>query len=486
MNDMLPLAPDLEVGVATSAWQIEGAVAERGRCIWDDFADRPGTIVDGSTGEPACDHVHRLEATSTFWPGWGWTATGSRSRGPGSSPTGRGRSPLPASTSTTAGRRLVGPGHRAGRDLYHWDLPSPLQAVGGWPARDTAARFADFAGVMAERLGRPGGPLGHPERAVVCRVPRPRLRGPRPGMARRRRPRSPPPTTCCSATAGRWSSCGVTGPASVASSSTWFRQGLTARTRRRSLRPNTSTTIANQPVPRAAWPAAAVPARTGRAHPGPDRLVVRARRRRGRDCGLPRLVGCQLLHRRPGAGRPRTRRPEPADDLEVLAYPGGPPMHFAPRPPMTEMGWEVAPGGLLDAPCAWPTPPFPGCRPDGSPKMAPPPPSVPPPETEMPPSHDPARIDYLAPAPVGRCWRAGHAGLPVRGYYVWSLLDNLEWAFGWTKRFGLVRVEETATRAPAQRKCLLAAPDPCRRPVPPAITTDERPCSGRGLSAILC
>src|SRR5512133_3480935 len=57
----LEFPPGFELGVATSSWQIEGDVAGRGRCNWDDFAEVPGAIVDGSTGEPACDHVHRLD-----------------------------------------------------------------------------------------------------------------------------------------------------------------------------------------------------------------------------------------------------------------------------------------------------------------------------------------------------------------------------------------------------------------------------------------
>jgi beta-glucosidase len=57
----LTFPPGFELGVATSAWQIEGDVSGRGRCNWDDFAEIPGAIVDGATGEPACDHVHRLE-----------------------------------------------------------------------------------------------------------------------------------------------------------------------------------------------------------------------------------------------------------------------------------------------------------------------------------------------------------------------------------------------------------------------------------------
>jgi len=121
-------------------------------------------------------------------------------------------------------------------------------------------------------------------------------------------------------------------------------------------------------------------------------------------------------------------------DLEAAAYPGAPPMHFAPRSPATEMGWEIAPNGLtaalrlanqaLPGVALWVT--------ENGAATA---------ESEVGTAvHDPDRIDYFR-AHLSALIEGRASGLPVHGYYVWSLLDNIEWAFGWTKRFGVVRVE---------------------------------------------
>lgn len=59
--DGLEVPANFVLGVATSAWQIEGDLAGRGACNWDEFANIPGKVVDGATGEPACDHVNRIE-----------------------------------------------------------------------------------------------------------------------------------------------------------------------------------------------------------------------------------------------------------------------------------------------------------------------------------------------------------------------------------------------------------------------------------------
>lgn len=143
-------------GVATSSYQIEGAVREdgRGESIWDRFVRLPGAIAGGDSGEEACDHYHRwaddLELMSAigvrayrFSVGW------SRIQ-----PLGRG-------ATNAAGvdfyRQLVEGLLERGIvpvvTLYHWDLPVALQEAGGWGNRDTASRFADFAAIVGEALG---------------------------------------------------------------------------------------------------------------------------------------------------------------------------------------------------------------------------------------------------------------------------------------------------------------------------------------------
>ena len=144
-----------EWGVATAAYQIEGAVATDGRgdSIWDTFCRLPGVIRDGHTGDVACDHYHRWAEDVALMADLGITAYRFSIAWPRVQPEGR------------------GPGNRAGLDfyerltdallaagitpvptLYHWDLPQPLEDEGGWLSRDTAARFADYASLAAGRL----------------------------------------------------------------------------------------------------------------------------------------------------------------------------------------------------------------------------------------------------------------------------------------------------------------------------------------------
>jgi beta-glucosidase len=142
-------------GVATAAYQIEGAVAEDGRgdSIWDTFCRQPGAIRDGQTGDIAADHYHRWQEdvdlmarlgirTYRFSVGW-----------PRIQPAGSGAVNTPGldfyDRLTDA---LLAAGINPMPTLYHWDLPQPLDDAGGWMSRDTAYRFADYAAIVADRL----------------------------------------------------------------------------------------------------------------------------------------------------------------------------------------------------------------------------------------------------------------------------------------------------------------------------------------------
>jgi beta-glucosidase len=143
-------------GAATAAYQIEGAVAEDGRgpSIWDSFAHTPGKVRHGDTGDIACDHYHRLDADLDLLSWLGVGAYRFSVAWPRVQPEGRG----PANQRGLDFYRRVLDGLHA-RDiapmvtLYHWDLPQALQDKGGWGARDTAAYFADYVALVAERLG---------------------------------------------------------------------------------------------------------------------------------------------------------------------------------------------------------------------------------------------------------------------------------------------------------------------------------------------
>jgi beta-glucosidase len=143
-------------GVATSSYQIEGAVAEDGRSesVWDVFCRKPGAIKDGHTGDVAADHYHRWPADIGLMAELGLTAYRFSIAWPRVQPDGKG----PANEAgldfydrlTDA---LLAAGIAPVPTLFHWDLPQPLQEDGGgWLARDTAYRFAEYAMMAAERL----------------------------------------------------------------------------------------------------------------------------------------------------------------------------------------------------------------------------------------------------------------------------------------------------------------------------------------------
>src|SRR4051794_37982332 len=143
-------------GTATSAYQIEGAVDEdgRGRSIWDTFAHTPGRTRDGDTGDVACDHYHRWPEDVALLADLGVDAYRFSIAWPRIQPDGSG--PPNAKGLDFYDRLVDALGERgiaALPTLFHWDLPQALEDRGGWLDRDTAARFADYAGLVAERLG---------------------------------------------------------------------------------------------------------------------------------------------------------------------------------------------------------------------------------------------------------------------------------------------------------------------------------------------
>jgi beta-glucosidase len=142
-------------GLATAAYQIEGGATEGGRgpSIWDTFSHTPGLTLHGDTGDIACDHYHRWEADLDLMAGLGirdyrlglsWSRL---------QPTGTGA--LNEEGVAFYEALLTGMRDRGIRPLvtlYHWDLPQPLEDAGGWPVRDTAVRFAEYARLAVGRL----------------------------------------------------------------------------------------------------------------------------------------------------------------------------------------------------------------------------------------------------------------------------------------------------------------------------------------------
>lgn len=143
-------------GVATAAYQIEGAARDDGRkaSIWDAFSHMPGRVVNGDTGDVACDHYHRLEADLDLMAGLGVSAYRFSLAWPRIFPDGAGAVNEPGLAfyeRLLDGLKLRG--IKAFATLYHWDLPLALAGRGGWAGRDTASAFADYAGLVTQRLG---------------------------------------------------------------------------------------------------------------------------------------------------------------------------------------------------------------------------------------------------------------------------------------------------------------------------------------------
>ncbi|BBJ43581.1 hypothetical protein SSPO_062990 [Streptomyces antimycoticus] len=152
----LTFPPGFLWGAASAAYQVEGAAQEDGRTpsIWDTFSHTPGRVLAGDTGDVAIDHYHRFREDVRLMAelnlaAYRFSVSWSRVQ-----PTGRG----PAVQRGLDFYRslvdeLLGAGIQPVLTLYHWDLPQELENAGGWPERETAERFAEYAGIVAGALG---------------------------------------------------------------------------------------------------------------------------------------------------------------------------------------------------------------------------------------------------------------------------------------------------------------------------------------------
>jgi beta-glucosidase len=411
-------------GVATSAYQVEGAVDADGRLpsTWDEFVTRPGAVLDGTDARVACDSYHRLDDDLALLVDLGVSAYRFSVAWPRVQPTGSGpANPRGFDYYDRLVDGLLERGIRPFPTLFHWDLPLALEEAGGWPARDTAHRFADYALLVTERLGD--------------RVPT---------WATMNEP-------WCTAFLGHAS--GVFAPggrdpqrAYAAAHHLLLGHALGAQAVR-AARPGLEVgivlnlmTVRCEPDgdPAAAdrvdalqnrlWVDALVdgtyplPELSAWAQDGDLALVRGSADWIGVNYYTPFRIGPE---QEGGAGVGQ----------DVDAFPGSPPFSFAPRPPLTTMGWEVDETGLVDT-LRW---------------LAGRAPGVPLRVTENGAAfadegeEDLDRVDYLR-----RHLTALEAvvaeGVPVRDYFAWSLLDNFEWAQGWTQRFGLVAVEPGTLR----------------------------------------
>lgn len=155
-TDPMPFPAGYTWGAATSAFQVEGSttVDGRGASVWDTFCATPGRVRGGATGDPGADQYRRLDDDIELMATLGLGAYRFSVAWPRIQPTGVGQA---NQRGIDFYRRmvdgLVDRGIKPGITLFHWDLPQALQDEGGWTNRDTATRFADYARIMFDALG---------------------------------------------------------------------------------------------------------------------------------------------------------------------------------------------------------------------------------------------------------------------------------------------------------------------------------------------
>ena len=424
---MTRLPAGFVLGVATAAYQIEGAVREEGRqaSIWDTFSHTPGRVLNGDTGDIACDHYHRWQADVALMRELGVHAYRFSVAWPRILPDG-------GQSVNTAGLDwydrlvdgLLAAGIQPWATLYHWDMPQPLEDAGGGPARATADAFVRLTEVVARRLG------DRVQNWITLNEP------------------------WCSAFLGYLTGEHAPGRRDLrlalsASHTLLLAHGRAVEVLRATC-PDARVGISLNP--RDVQPASSDPADVAAAERFDGYL-----NRWFLDPIFGRGYPADMLEQYNGAFQP----PSPAD-LETIAAPidflgvnyynphlvranrsdpilGATTVRPS-REAVTEMGWIVRPSSLRallrrlahDYPvrelvvtengAAYADP---GPR-NG--RVA-----------------DPQRTRYLAEH-LAAAAEAIADGVPLAGYFAWTLLDNFEWAWGFSRRFGLVHVDFASQR----------------------------------------
>lgn len=402
-------------GVATSAFQIEGAAHADGKgpSIWDTFCRQPGAIIDGSNGDTACDHYHRYRDDVALMASLGVDAYRFSMAWSRVQPEGRG-------AWNEAGfdfyarllDSLLEQGIAPHLTLYHWDLPQRLQDEGGWLSRTTTERFADYAHEVARRFGdRLASIATHNEPWCTANLGHGNAQF-APGIADRRSAiqvshhlllshgramqalRAAAPRTPAGIVLNQWTADPATDSAAdralaeleYARSVQWFMD----------------------PIFKGCYP----------------RLALAAH---GADAPLVHTGDMQVIH-------------QPIDFLGVNYYFRA--FCSAEEPPRlpdyahgkTDMGWEVYPQGLtellLKLHAEYPLPPV-LITENGMARAD---------RLQDGQVDDPERIAYVRDH-LAALQAAMAQGVDVRGYFLWSLLDNFEWNSGYSKRFGIVHVD---------------------------------------------
>ena len=440
MTDFPSLPKDFTFGVASAAYQVEGAVNEdgRGRSVWDTFCDRPGAVVGGESGAVACDHYHRYREDVELLKVLGVDSYRFSIAWPRVLPTGSGE--VNAAGLDFYDRlvdELLDAGIQPTATLFHWDTPQSLEDVGGWTGRDITEHFATYAGVVGERLGdrvarwmplnesnvvtmlgyaignhAPGRSLGFEALPVAHHL----LLGH--GLATQ---------------ALRAAGCREIGIASN-HAPVWPASDDPQDVEAAQVYDNLWNWLFADPVLLGRYPVEGTEQGFPTFREGDLEIISTPLDWFGINYYNPALIGA------PGQG---------ADDAQLDGAELPPGLPFEPRrlesPERTDFDWPIVPSGLGEIVRTFrdrygaALPPLyvteSGCS-----------------------FHDDDPVDGRVPDPRRIAYHDAHLrslaeqiedGADVRGYFAWSATDNFEWAAGYTERFGLVHVDyATQVRTP--------------------------------------
>lgn len=433
MNQRLQFPADFAWGVATAAAQIEGGAVEdgKGRSIWDEFASRPGKVADGSTPALACDHYHRYAEDFDIMKSLGIRHYRFSVSWPRIVPSGR----IAQGGVNVAGldfyERLVDAMLERGIEpyltLYHWDLPEALQEGGGWKNRETVSHFEDYVRIVVGRLGdRVKNWMTHNEPWVVAFVGH--LYGDHaPGLTDLRTALQTAHHILLShgrAVSAIRQAAGAGARVGIVHNLEWVEPASPSEEDRAAAARHDGAFNRwfLDPVFKGEYPADMVKwyGENGPKVENGDLETIAAK---------IDFLGVNYYTRRIIAH-------DPAGDfigVKRIAYP------FVPHAEYEE--WEVNPEGLYRLLMRVHRDYRPArmyVTENGTPL-----------QDEVGADGrvvDPKRIDYLK-GHTAAVYQAIAEGAPVGGYFVWSVMDNFEWGFGFTKRFGLVHVDfETLKR----------------------------------------
>ncbi|NUQ38015.1 MAG: beta-glucosidase [Caldilineales bacterium] len=457
MTPSPPFPPGFLWGTATAAYQIEGGWNEdgKGESIWDRFSHTSGKIIDGSNGNVACDHYHRWPADVQLMADLGLKAYRFSIAWTRILPSGRGQvNQAGLDFYSRLVDALLAAGITPFITLYHWDLPQALQDAGGWPARATAEAFVEYADVVSRSLGdRVKHWITHNEPWCTSFLGH-QVGEHAPGRYDMRQ-------------------------ALATSHHVLLSHGLAVPALRRNSPGSEVGITLNFTYAQAASPSVYDQTLARWADGYFNRWFTEPLFGRGYPADMTAsytqtFIPDGLTWVQPGDmaaiatpldflgvnyyTREIFRDQSAKDNLPQEVFP-------APDEERTLMGWEIYPEGLYrllnrlhfeyqipklyvtENGVSWPD------AVDAAGQV-----------------HDPRRIRYLHDH-FAAAQRALAAGVPLAGYFVWSLMDNFEWAKGYKQRFGLIYVDyETQTRIPKHSAAWLRRVIAAHQLLPPAAT----------------